>query len=98
MLPDKPVITVPSGGNISLLRTSGHRALSRCGASTQGRVRQLIGKKFLFLGGAHFGNLPALEHLVEHVWAVVLASRFGAEATLIVPGDVGKCSALGLTT
>jgi glycosyltransferase involved in cell wall biosynthesis len=90
MLPNKPVITVPSGGNISFLNSHQTKILSKNDSKAKNRVQKLCGKRFLFLGGAHIGNVLALRHLIEYIWPRVQASKEAIPANLIIAGDVGQ--------
>jgi hypothetical protein len=90
MLPNKPVITVPSGGNTTFLKAYRPMVLSKRDFKAKKRVQKLCGKSFLFLGSAHFGNVLALRHLLKYIWPRVQKSHEASRANLIIAGDVGQ--------
>ena len=94
MMPDKRVITVPCGGNALFLDQYGPKPILGGDVIARKLVSKCNGMRFLFLGGAHIGNLIALRHLVEHVWPRIQESSVAEHVSLIVAGDVCKSSCL----
>lgn len=90
MLPNKKVITVPSGSNTSFLDNKSQMQLSSGDISAQNRLQQLSGTRFLFLGGGHAGNVLALRNLIENIWPCVLESSDANYASLIIAGDISQ--------
>ena len=88
MIPERPVLCVPSGGNIQLIRSFKPSQLNFHDKLAYKKIRNIRGFKFLYLGSNHFGNIITTKSLIEEVWPKILRSNGCSNAWLIVAGDI----------
>lgn len=86
--PHIPVVCAPSGVDVELIRSLAPDVPSKADLASQRIVKGISGPRLLFLGGAHQGNVIALETFLRDIWPAVLERLSGHKLTLIVAGNV----------
>ena len=86
--PHIPVVCAPSGVDVELIRSLAPDTPSKADQASQRIVKGISGPRLLFLGGAHQGNVIALETFLRDIWPAILERLSGQKLTLIVAGNV----------